>query len=194
MLLFLLILLFLFITYSIYNRIHFYSMFCIYFIINYNKINWSIFYFLIYLHCPPIYQLLPTIKNGYPLIGFSQNTLQMRCVSLRVDTEEWIATVEVLLSKSSEACQWMVQYLVSPEGREIIKWVRKMSRSIFNMPEFVNMNMLYSTNKLSNESLWVSCMESHKSAYSYLTFVLASAQPTNTKSCACPCVGVCVRS
>ncbi|XP_073790154.1 ubiquitin carboxyl-terminal hydrolase 24 isoform X4 [Danio rerio] len=40
---------------------------------------------------------------------------------LRVDTEEWIATVEVLLSKSSEACQWMVQYLVAPEGREIIK-------------------------------------------------------------------------
>uniref|UniRef100_A0A672TDQ5 Ubiquitin carboxyl-terminal hydrolase 24 n=1 Tax=Sinocyclocheilus grahami TaxID=75366 RepID=A0A672TDQ5_SINGR len=40
---------------------------------------------------------------------------------LRVDTEEWIATMEVLLSKSSEACQWMVQYLVAPEGREIIK-------------------------------------------------------------------------
>uniref|UniRef100_A0A672T582 Ubiquitin carboxyl-terminal hydrolase 24 n=1 Tax=Sinocyclocheilus grahami TaxID=75366 RepID=A0A672T582_SINGR len=40
---------------------------------------------------------------------------------LRVDTEEWITTVEVLLSKSSEACQWMVQYLVAPEGREIIK-------------------------------------------------------------------------
>ncbi|XP_056118772.1 ubiquitin carboxyl-terminal hydrolase 24 isoform X3 [Rhinichthys klamathensis goyatoka] len=40
---------------------------------------------------------------------------------LRVDTEEWIATVEVLLSKSSEGCKWMVQYLVSPEGREIIK-------------------------------------------------------------------------
>ncbi|XP_076873154.1 ubiquitin carboxyl-terminal hydrolase 24 isoform X4 [Brachyhypopomus gauderio] len=40
---------------------------------------------------------------------------------LRVDTEEWIATVEMLLSKSSEACQWMVQYLVGPEGREIIK-------------------------------------------------------------------------
>ncbi|KAK1795882.1 hypothetical protein P4O66_008991 [Electrophorus voltai] len=40
---------------------------------------------------------------------------------LRVDTEEWIATVEMLLSKSSEACQWMVQYLVGPEGREIIR-------------------------------------------------------------------------
>ncbi|KAG9350930.1 hypothetical protein JZ751_024819, partial [Albula glossodonta] len=40
---------------------------------------------------------------------------------LRVDTDEWITTVEVLLSKSSEACQWMVQYLVSAEGREIIK-------------------------------------------------------------------------
>ncbi|CAB1332019.1 unnamed protein product [Coregonus sp. 'balchen'] len=28
---------------------------------------------------------------------------------LRVDTEEWMATVEVLLSKSSEACHWMAQ-------------------------------------------------------------------------------------
>lgn len=45
------------------------------------------------------------------------------CVSCRVDTEEWMATVEVLLSKSSEACQWMVQYLVGPEGREIVKLV-----------------------------------------------------------------------
>lgn len=45
------------------------------------------------------------------------------CVSVpaRVDTEEWIATVEMLLSKSSEACRWMVQYLVAAEGREIIK-------------------------------------------------------------------------
>ncbi|XP_028977659.1 ubiquitin carboxyl-terminal hydrolase 24 isoform X2 [Esox lucius] len=40
---------------------------------------------------------------------------------LRVDTEEWMATVEVLLSKSSEACHWMTQYLVEPEGREITK-------------------------------------------------------------------------
>ncbi|XP_029904790.1 ubiquitin carboxyl-terminal hydrolase 24 isoform X2 [Myripristis murdjan] len=40
---------------------------------------------------------------------------------LRVDTEEWMATVEVLLSKSSEACKWMVQYLVGPEGREITR-------------------------------------------------------------------------
>lgn len=34
-----------------------------------------------------------------------------------------MATVEVLLSKSSEACHWMVQYLVGPEGREITKSV-----------------------------------------------------------------------
>lgn len=34
-----------------------------------------------------------------------------------------MATVEVLLSKSSEACQWMVQYLVGPEGREITRSV-----------------------------------------------------------------------
>lgn len=42
---------------------------------------------------------------------------------LRVDTEEWMTTVEVLLSKSSEACHWMAQYLVGPEGREITKSV-----------------------------------------------------------------------
>ncbi|KAM4629624.1 ubiquitin carboxyl-terminal hydrolase 24 isoform 3-T3 [Polymixia lowei] len=40
---------------------------------------------------------------------------------LRVDTDEWMTTVEVLLSKSSEACKWMVQYLVGPEGREITR-------------------------------------------------------------------------
>ncbi|XP_041648260.1 ubiquitin carboxyl-terminal hydrolase 24 isoform X3 [Cheilinus undulatus] len=40
---------------------------------------------------------------------------------LRVDTEEWMAAVDVLLSKSSEACHWMVQYLVTPEGREITR-------------------------------------------------------------------------
>ncbi|MBN3302267.1 UBP24 hydrolase, partial [Amia calva] len=40
---------------------------------------------------------------------------------LRVDTEEWITTIEVLLSKSNEACQWMMEYLVGSEGRELIK-------------------------------------------------------------------------
>ncbi|XP_066548268.1 ubiquitin carboxyl-terminal hydrolase 24 isoform X3 [Amia ocellicauda] len=39
---------------------------------------------------------------------------------LRVDTEEWITTIEVLLSKSNEACQWMMEYLVGSEGRELI--------------------------------------------------------------------------
>lgn len=34
-----------------------------------------------------------------------------------------MATVEVLLSKSREACQWMVQYLVGQEGREITRSV-----------------------------------------------------------------------
>ncbi|XP_015211244.2 ubiquitin carboxyl-terminal hydrolase 24 isoform X3 [Lepisosteus oculatus] len=40
---------------------------------------------------------------------------------LRVDTEEWIATIEVLLSKSNEACKWMIEYLVGSEGRELVK-------------------------------------------------------------------------
>ncbi|KAB1268965.1 Ubiquitin carboxyl-terminal hydrolase 24 [Camelus dromedarius] len=40
---------------------------------------------------------------------------------LRVDTEEWIATIEALLSKSFDACQWLVEYFISSEGRELIK-------------------------------------------------------------------------
>lgn len=52
-------------------------------------------------------------------------------VSCRVDTEEWMAAVEVLLSKSSEACQWMVQFLVGPEGREIIRSVAALLMLVF---------------------------------------------------------------
>ncbi|XP_075472164.1 ubiquitin carboxyl-terminal hydrolase 24 isoform X2 [Ascaphus truei] len=40
---------------------------------------------------------------------------------LRIDTEEWIATVEALVLKSCEACQWLVEYLVGSEGRELVK-------------------------------------------------------------------------
>ncbi|XP_053549190.1 ubiquitin carboxyl-terminal hydrolase 24 [Bombina bombina] len=40
---------------------------------------------------------------------------------LRVDTEEWIATIEALVSKSYEACQWLVEYFVGPEGRELVR-------------------------------------------------------------------------
>uniref|UniRef100_A0A2K6F1M8 Ubiquitin carboxyl-terminal hydrolase 24 n=1 Tax=Propithecus coquereli TaxID=379532 RepID=A0A2K6F1M8_PROCO len=40
---------------------------------------------------------------------------------LRADTEEWIATIEALLSKSFDACQWLVEYFISSEGRELIK-------------------------------------------------------------------------
>ncbi|MEQ2250138.1 Ubiquitin carboxyl-terminal hydrolase 24 [Ilyodon furcidens] len=52
---------------------------------------------------------------------FSNDAASWRKLLIRVDTEEWMAAVEVLLSKSSEACQWMVQFLVGPEGREIIR-------------------------------------------------------------------------
>ncbi|XP_053324952.1 ubiquitin carboxyl-terminal hydrolase 24 [Spea bombifrons] len=40
---------------------------------------------------------------------------------LRVDTEEWIATIDALVSKSCEACQWLIEYFVSTEGRELIR-------------------------------------------------------------------------
>ncbi|XP_058493383.1 ubiquitin carboxyl-terminal hydrolase 24 isoform X7 [Solea solea] len=68
----------------------------------------------------PDYQ--PMAKESLQLaVNFLFHTYLHTKKKLRVDTEEWMATVEVLLSKSSEACQWMVQYLVGPEGREITK-------------------------------------------------------------------------
>uniref|UniRef100_A0A3P8PU51 Ubiquitin carboxyl-terminal hydrolase 24 n=1 Tax=Astatotilapia calliptera TaxID=8154 RepID=A0A3P8PU51_ASTCA len=68
----------------------------------------------------PGYQ--PMAKESLQLaVHFLFHTYLHTKKKLRVDTEEWMATVEVLLSKSSEACQWMVQYLVGPEGREIVK-------------------------------------------------------------------------
>lgn len=55
-----------------------------------------------------------------------------------------MATVEVLLSKSSEACQWMVQYLVSPEGREITRFVRFIRRSIRDLGHLFKSQVYYS--------------------------------------------------
>ncbi|XP_076009075.1 ubiquitin carboxyl-terminal hydrolase 24 isoform X3 [Genypterus blacodes] len=68
----------------------------------------------------PYYQ--PMAKESLQLsVQFLFHTYLHTKKKLRVDTEEWMATVEVLLTKSSEACQWMVQYLVGPEGREITR-------------------------------------------------------------------------
>ncbi|KAK5869950.1 hypothetical protein PBY51_024623 [Eleginops maclovinus] len=64
----------------------------------------------------------PMAKESLQLaVHFLFHTYLHTKKKLRVDTEEWMATVEVLLTKSSEACQWMVQYLVGPEGREITR-------------------------------------------------------------------------
>ncbi|XP_033937506.1 ubiquitin carboxyl-terminal hydrolase 24 isoform X6 [Pseudochaenichthys georgianus] len=61
----------------------------------------------------------PMAKESLKLaVHFLFHTYLHTKKKLRVDTEEWMATVEVLLTKSSEACQWMAQYLVGPEGRE----------------------------------------------------------------------------
>ncbi|XP_051510524.1 ubiquitin carboxyl-terminal hydrolase 24 isoform X1 [Myxocyprinus asiaticus] len=68
----------------------------------------------------PLYQAMAQTSLQLA-VQFLFHTYLRTKKKLRVDTEEWIATVEVLLSKSSEACQWMVQYLVAPEGREIIR-------------------------------------------------------------------------
>lgn len=68
----------------------------------------------------------------------------LRVVLCRVDTEEWMATVEVLLSKSSEACQWMVQYLVSPEGREITRFASLMCGSIRDLGHLFKSQVYYS--------------------------------------------------
>ncbi|KAK5907307.1 hypothetical protein CesoFtcFv8_005174 [Champsocephalus esox] len=64
----------------------------------------------------------PMAKESLKLaVHFLFHTYLHTKKKLRVDTEEWMATVEVLLTKSSEACQWMAQYLVGPEGREITR-------------------------------------------------------------------------
>ncbi|XP_010778920.1 ubiquitin carboxyl-terminal hydrolase 24-like [Notothenia coriiceps] len=64
----------------------------------------------------------PMAKESLQLaVHFLFHTYLHTKKKLRVDTEEWMATVEVLLTKSSEACQWMAQYLVGPEGREITR-------------------------------------------------------------------------
>ncbi|XP_068448979.1 ubiquitin carboxyl-terminal hydrolase 24 isoform X4 [Clinocottus analis] len=68
----------------------------------------------------PDYQ--PMAKESLQLaVHFLLHTYLHTKKKLRVDTEEWMATVEVLLSKSCEACQWLVQYLVGPEGREMTR-------------------------------------------------------------------------
>ncbi|XP_036376811.1 ubiquitin carboxyl-terminal hydrolase 24 isoform X3 [Megalops cyprinoides] len=68
----------------------------------------------------PFYQAMAKVSLQLA-VQFLFHTYLHTKKKLRVDTDEWITTVEVLLSKSSEACQWMVQYLVGPEGRETIK-------------------------------------------------------------------------
>ncbi|KAF3835080.1 hypothetical protein F7725_027638 [Dissostichus mawsoni] len=75
----------------------------------------------------------PMAKESLQLaVHFLFHTYLHTKKKLRVDTEEWMATVEVLLTKSSEACQWMAQYLVGPEGREItsVREVRVVFASI----------------------------------------------------------------
>ncbi|XP_056271460.1 ubiquitin carboxyl-terminal hydrolase 24 isoform X7 [Pseudoliparis swirei] len=68
----------------------------------------------------PDYQ--PMAKESLQLaVHFLLHTYLHTKKKLRVDTEEWMATVEVLLSKSCEACQWLVQYLSGPEGREMTR-------------------------------------------------------------------------
>ncbi|XP_028817088.1 ubiquitin carboxyl-terminal hydrolase 24 isoform X1 [Denticeps clupeoides] len=68
----------------------------------------------------PSYQAMARVSLQLA-VQFLFHTYLRTKKKLRVDTEEWMATVEVLLSKSREACQWMVQYLVGSEGRELIK-------------------------------------------------------------------------
>uniref|UniRef100_A0A4W5NHA6 Ubiquitin carboxyl-terminal hydrolase 24 n=1 Tax=Hucho hucho TaxID=62062 RepID=A0A4W5NHA6_9TELE len=68
----------------------------------------------------PAYQAMARVSLQLA-VHFLFHTYLHTKKKLRVDTEEWMTTVEVLLSKSSEACHWMAQYLVGPEGREITK-------------------------------------------------------------------------
>lgn len=86
-----------------------------------------------YLHTK---KKLRYVVNTHPPPGGEEQSLtrQPSVFSSSVDTEEWMATVEVLLSKSREACQWMVQYLVGQEGREITRSVQPNTFSLSAEP------------------------------------------------------------
>lgn len=60
---------------------------------------------------------MASVLEGFFLFHFWQLSLFYS----RADTEEWIATIDALLSKSIDACQWLVEYFVGPEGRELVK-------------------------------------------------------------------------
>ncbi|GCB74652.1 hypothetical protein scyTo_0003743, partial [Scyliorhinus torazame] len=57
--------------------------------------------------------------------NFMLSLISLNAVSVfsvvRVDTGEWITLIERLLSNSCEACQWLIEFLIGPEGRELIK-------------------------------------------------------------------------
>uniref|UniRef100_H3APV7 Ubiquitin carboxyl-terminal hydrolase 24 n=1 Tax=Latimeria chalumnae TaxID=7897 RepID=H3APV7_LATCH len=68
----------------------------------------------------PLYQSMAKVSLELAIQFLFQTYLRTK-KKLRVDTEEWIATIDVLISKSCEACQWLIEYLIGSEGRELIK-------------------------------------------------------------------------
>ncbi|XP_043941443.1 ubiquitin carboxyl-terminal hydrolase 24 [Protopterus annectens] len=68
----------------------------------------------------PLYQAMAKASLQLSFQFLFQSYLRTK-KKLRVDTDEWITTIEMLLSKSSEACQWLVKYLIGPEGKELLK-------------------------------------------------------------------------
>ncbi|OCT84877.1 ubiquitin carboxyl-terminal hydrolase 24 [Xenopus laevis] len=68
----------------------------------------------------PLYQPMAKVSTQLA-IQFLFHTYLRTKRKLRVDTEEWIATIDALVSKSCEACQWLVEYFVCSEGKELVK-------------------------------------------------------------------------
>uniref|UniRef100_A0A8C5WGL6 Ubiquitin carboxyl-terminal hydrolase 24 n=1 Tax=Leptobrachium leishanense TaxID=445787 RepID=A0A8C5WGL6_9ANUR len=68
----------------------------------------------------PVYPAMARV-SAQLAIQFLFHTYFRTKRKLRVDTEEWIATIDALVSKSCEACQWLVDYFVSSEGKELIR-------------------------------------------------------------------------
>uniref|UniRef100_A0A4W3HTX5 Ubiquitin carboxyl-terminal hydrolase 24 n=1 Tax=Callorhinchus milii TaxID=7868 RepID=A0A4W3HTX5_CALMI len=68
----------------------------------------------------PQYQSMAKVSLRLAIQFLFQTYLRTK-KKLRVDTEEWIATIDVLVSKSCEACQWLIEFLIGSEGRELIK-------------------------------------------------------------------------
>ncbi|KAM4720758.1 ubiquitin carboxyl-terminal hydrolase 24 [Rhinophrynus dorsalis] len=128
------------------------------------------------------HQLYPSMAkvSSQLAIQFLFHTYLRTKKKLRVDTEEWIATIDALVSKSCEACQWLMDYFVSSEGKELVKvfllecGVREVRAAVATILEKTLDGALFHRNKVKGVHLLLEMLLS----------LLDKDVPENCKNCA----------